>query len=377
MTAAPRTRARIFVAVLAGLLIAAPIAAWLMSSSSSPEPDAHPEVLVGEVEGGTAFIAIVRSSEALTIYICGVGSRLATHTGWFFGVPRIEGSDQVIPELTSAGGLELRGRIEAAAASGTLKLNSGQVVSWKAGPARGGAGLYAAEDTLALSGLVVTNDGRMAGNSKLKANVSGGRVTPPAGSVAVQVPGGVPPASTKPVTVTFPVGTVTRTVPLRPVHTPTAKTIVRNGPAVVFLVHGMSDKLTEAAAPKLPECEGIPNTPFNARCEWGIDFIPGLFGTANTGSLFTLAGQDVSGARYLEAAKDMSPPFIDEDLGITGRDANGCVTDTTQNETFDPNAAAHFVTAGRPHHRSASRARPTWATHPPDASRALGVHHLA
>ena len=41
-------------------------------------------------------------------------------------------------------------------------------------------------------------------------------------------------------------------------------------------------------------------------------------------------------------------PLIDENLGITARDARGCVTDPAAVETYDPRAALHFVTAGPP-----------------------------
>src|SRR5262249_58348801 len=96
----------------------------------------------------------------------------------------------------------------------------GTVLPWEAEPTRpgSGAGLYESEDALALTGLIVANDGRMAGNARLRVKdvATVGEV---AGSVAVTVPGGVPPGGTTTVVVSFPVGTAVRTLPLEPVLT--------------------------------------------------------------------------------------------------------------------------------------------------------------
>jgi hypothetical protein len=366
-------RLRLLTALLAGLLIAVGCTA----GSSAPKAGSLPSVLVGEVDGGKALIAVVRSRDGLTIYSCGRGPALATHTGWFFGVPRVDGEGQVIPKLRSAGGLELEGRITGETASGTLTLVDGETVSWSARAAEGGGGLYQAEDTLALTGLVVANDGRTAGNARLNTGVvSGGATAPtttptttatttttrptttttrptttaPTTSVAVAVSGAAPANATDAVNVTFPAGGVTTTVPLQPVLDPARKTIARNGHAVVFLVHGMSDKITpEPPAPQLPACDGLRNTPFYSRCEWGADFIPGLFGNnpATNNSLFTLAGDEASGSRYLELGRNV--PLVDERLGITARAANGCQADPLQQPgPLGREAAHHFVTTPRP-----------------------------
>src|SRR4029453_4099957 len=215
----------------------------------------------GEVADGQGLIALVRDGGGLTAYTCGVGTNVTTHTGWFFGAPADASDPDAIPALTSAGGLELTGRFAPDGASGTLTLPGGEVLPWKAEPTRpgSGAGLYESEDALALTGLIVANDGRMAGNARLR----GG--------------GGVPPGGTTPVVVSFPGGTAVRTLPLEPVLTSGAKTVSKPSPTVIFLVHGMSDTITTPAdaAEDPVKCEGRRNTPFYSRCEWGIDFIPG------------------------------------------------------------------------------------------------------
>lgn len=298
--------------------------------------------LVGDVAGGRALIALVRDAQGVTAYTCGTGKDLETHTGWFFGASTND--PDALPTMTSAGGLVLEGRVERGTARGTLTLPSGDVLPWSAALARDGAGLYQSEDALALTGLVVANDGRMAGNASLRTKRS----------VPVSVPGGRPPVGSPTVIVTFPVADVLRTLPLAPVQT-SGRTVSQPSPTVIFLVHGMSDSTgTPAGIPEDPvKCEGPRNTPFYSRCEWGIDFIPGLFGQGEDkeGGLFNLAGQDVSGIRFL--TDPTNRPFIDENVGITARDARGCVTDPTAVETYDARAARHFVTAERPRPRKA------------------------
>jgi hypothetical protein len=314
-------------------------------------PVAASRAFVGEVDGGTALIALVGDAQGLTAYTCGVGANVATHTGWFFGAGVSENAPGAIPVLTSADGLVLAGRFDGATASGTLTLPDGERLPWTARATRpgSGAGLYQSEDALAVTGLIVDDDGRMAGNARLRIPAVG-TSGPVKGSVPVAVPGGVPPGGSPAVVVTFPVGTAVRTLPLAPVLTGGTQTISEPSPTVIFLVHGMSDAVNTAAdAPEDPvACEGPRNTPFYSRCEWGIDFIPGLFGLTENkpGSLFNLAGQDVSGMRYL--TDPANRPLIDENLGITARDARGCVTDPAAVETYDPRTALHFVTAGPP-----------------------------
>lgn len=311
-------------------------------------PNDTATTFVGEVAGGRALVAVVRDADGrVTAYACGVGAKPAERTAWFFGAGGRDAG--AIPPLTSADGLVLDGRVDGDVARGTLRLADGQVLPWKAEPARKGAGLYESEDALALTGLVVTNDGRMAGNARLRVDGLAG-IGPLDGSVSVRVPGGVPPTGSPTVVVTFPVGTAIRTLPLVPVRSPARKTITSPSPTVMFLVHGMSDKTAQLTVTREDpvKCEGFLDTPFYSRCEWGIDFIPGLFGLAENraGTLFNLRGQDVSGMRYLDTPANR--PLIDETLGITARDARGCVTDPNAVETYDPRAAAHFVTAGVP-----------------------------
>jgi hypothetical protein len=301
--------------------------------------------LVGDVDGGQALVSIVRDADGVTAYTRGVGDALPTHTGWFFGESATD--TDILPTMTSAGGLVLDGRLEGRTARGTLTLPTGETLPWEAELARDGAGLYENEDTSALTGLIVANDGRMAGNASLRRPKD---TRPAVGSVPVTVPGGKPPRGTPTVIVTFPVDDVLRTLPLAPV-VDSRKTVSKRSPTIIFLVHGMSDS-TGTPSPDAREnpvkCEGPRNTPFYSRCEWGIDFIPGLFGLEEdkAGSLFNLAGQDVSGMRYI--AEPANRPLIDENVGITARNARGCVTDPAAVESYDARAAAHFVTTERP-----------------------------
>ena len=303
--------------------------------------------VVGEVAGGQALIALVRDAGGVTAYTCGIGTNLPTRTGWFFGAS----TGDALPTLTSADGLQLTGRFDGGHARGTLTLPDGKVLPWEAEPTRpgSGAGLYESEDALALTGLIVANDGRMAGNARLRVKEIGGS-GPVSGTVSVTVPGGTPPAGSPTVVVTFPVGTAVRELPLAPVISAGKKTISAPSPTVIFLVHGMSDATGTPTdiAEDFVKCEGPRNTPFYSRCEWGIDFIPGLFGLDENkaGTLFNLRGQDVSGMRYLRLPENR--PLIDENLGITARDARGCVTNPNAVESYDPRAAMHFVTAGVP-----------------------------
>jgi hypothetical protein len=231
--------------------------------------------------------------------------------------------------------------------------------------------------------LIVANDGRTAGNADLAPTDESGarqsvRITVPRGApsdsgepvdVAFEPAPGPPPptapptisATTRPATTTTR-ATTTTTRPttattrapippgtLPPIKDPNSRTIVKTGPAVIFLVHGMSDRITGSPeAEDVPNCNGPLNTPFYSRCEWGTDFIPGLFGTnsTNAGTLFNLAGRDVSGARYLNDASNH--PLINEDVGLTARDANGCLTGAPAEERYDVGAAQHFVTAPKP-----------------------------
>lgn len=312
-------------------------------SSSGPGPVPAPtdsSVLVGDVDGGKALIAVVRGSTSVTAYTCGVGPELATHTGWFFGA--LDGAGGALPAMTSRAGLELTGTVDGAGARGTLKLADGTTVPWSATPARPPAGLYELEDGVALAGLIVANDGRRAGNALV---TTGG--TPTSAPIATTTM----PASTTTtgVVTTFPVATTTRTVTLQPVLSPDTKTVSQPSPTVLFLVHGMSDNIDTpgtGAQPDPVKCEGPRDTPFYSRCEWGIDFIPGLFGKDASAAMFNLAGRDLTGMKYL--TDTVAQPPIDENLGITARDANGCVQDANAVEKYDPKALQHFVTAGAP-----------------------------
>jgi hypothetical protein len=329
------------------------------------------EVLVGEVDGGKALIALVHTSKGVTVYTCGFDDQLETHTGWFNGVPRTESGVRVIPKVTNSDGLAVTGRIAGDKASGTLTLASGQEVKWSAERAsNNGAGLYAAEDAASLSGLIVAEDERMVGSSTLRLSTTttldGGTVTSPTTTTlarpttttSLQLSTSTKLTKTVPILVptTRPAGRPVKVnipiVPEKPrltTVTPITKprTVTRTGAAIVFLVHGMSDSTGTPGSGEAFDataCTGPGNTPFYSRCEWGPDFLPGLFGGDEGAGLVNLAGDDMTGNRYITSAADPDFPQIDETLRLAQR-ANGCAVDPTLEEDVDDANAAHFIAA--------------------------------
>ena len=365
---------RIAAAVLAVLIMVAGC-----TSSDDRDEDAlqveQGEVLVGEVDGGKALIALVHTSKGVTVYTCGFDEQLDTHTGWFNGVPKTVGDDRVIPEIANPNGLVVAGRITGDEAKGTLTLASGEELEWEAErTSDNGAGLYAAEDAASLSGLIVAEDERMVGSSTLRL------VSTTFDSGSTTTPSTVAPATTTTTLARFATTTttklqlstdtkLTKNLPIliprtRPTGSPVRvsipivpetprlttvipitkpRTVTRTGAAIVFLVHGMSDSTGTPGADEAFDataCTGPGNTPFYSRCEWGPDFLSGLFGGGEGAGLVNLAGGDMTGNRYITGAEDVRQ--IDETLGLA-QAANGCAADPTQEEEVDGATAAHFV----------------------------------
>lgn len=126
------------------------------------------------------------------------------------------------------------------------------------------------------------------------------------------------------------------------------RVITRSGPVVVFLAHGMSDNIGTPVAGDDEDpiaCSGPRDTPFYGRCEWGQDFLPGLFGTQNLNTpLFNLVGQDVTGDAFINNPANREE--FDETMGLA---MNGeCAKKPDAQKTLDPKTAQHFIVPGKP-----------------------------
>lgn len=311
---------------------------------------AKPDVFVGAVEDDEGLIAIVKSDGHLVAYACGFEDNLKTHTGWFFGLSE----DEQLQLVNANNNLRIDGTLDDAGGSGTLTLADGRTLNWTAEPARGRAGLYDFEDDAKLVGFIRDNQGRTAGNSLLR--VGTGVATGPNSPVSSPVA----PAPTTDTTDTTTTGTIelvavsttdtnnpTKLIPLQPIDAADKRVITRSGPVVVFLAHGMSDNIGTPVAGDREDpiaCAGPRNTPFYGRCEWGQDFLPGLFGTEDLNTpLFNLAGQEVSGDAFINDPNNRQE--FDENLGLA---MNGeCAKNPDGEKTLDPKTAQHFIVPGK------------------------------
>jgi len=349
-------------------------------------PPITPHVFVGHVAGSSALVAIVESDETLVAYTCGIGDALPTHTGWYFGVKQ-GAIGENIQLVNGPSGLRMRGSLDGAGGSGVLTLADASEVPFTVEPARGDAGLYDYEDAADLVGFIRANDGTTAGNSV--ASVSGVGVATGIGTttstpVTVAPPGtSAPPPTTPPPTTTQPIIPVvidggTRTVVTTPVVNADKRVITRSGPVVVFLMHGMADNLGMAptgAKDDFENCAGPKDSPFYGRCEWGQDFLPGLFGSANVRAQLTaLDGSDATGGQFIKAMVDVRAPDLpDENLGHR---LNGdCIADPEVADKVDERFAKHFV-PGRAEGELAAHRDRAEGDHPGTAAH-RGVHHLA
>jgi len=319
------------------------------TESCVAESIASPNVFVGKTAGGEALVSLVHDGSSVMAYVCGVGDRLKTHTGWFAGVASGDGGE-AIEASNGTLGLALRAQLAGEAGSGTLTLADGTELAFTVEAARGGAGLFEYEDSGNLVGLIRTNQGDVAGNAVVRVAANGSAPAAPVSTpVSTTTRGGTPPTgATTPTTVpvTFDNGGSNRNVDLVTVTTPSRRLVTRSGPVLVFLLHGMADNLGQkptGAAEDVAECAGPKDTPFYARCEWGQDFLPALFGSRTSRAvLSTLDGRDVTGDAFLNTPSNRLP--FDENLG---KRMNGeCVADPNEAERFDVRTAMHFIVPG-------------------------------
>ena len=112
--------------------------------------------LVGEVEGGDAFVAIVAAEDGeVTAYVCdGEEGEMATTGEWFTG--ELDGTELL---LEADSGATLEAVLTDDGATGTYTSADGAVQALTAEPAEGDAGLYRGEDGDVVAGFVVANDG--------------------------------------------------------------------------------------------------------------------------------------------------------------------------------------------------------------------------
>lgn len=312
-------------------------------TSCAAETVSNPNVFVGKTEGGEALVAFVHDGTTVMAYSCGVGAGFGTHTGWYGGVATGE-TATAIEAVNGTQGLALRAEITGSAARGSITIADGRSFAFTAEQARGAAGLFEFEDAGNLVGLIRTNQGEVAGNAVVRVGSTGTAPSSPTSTPVTTTSSGSSPTPSLPVT--FDNGGSNRNVSVVPVTTPAKRLVTRSGPVVVFLLHGMADNIGQkptGAAEDFVECAGPKDTPFYARCEWGQDFLPGLFGSRSSQVvLSTLDGRDVTGDRFLTTPENRQP--FDENLG---RRMNGdCVADPNEAERFDARTAMHFVVPG-------------------------------
>jgi hypothetical protein len=276
---------RHLIAVVLGFFLLALLGGCSRPSTTSPGP----RVYVGEIAGSDALIALVVQDGQLAAYACGGPNTWGSHTGWFFGT--LSGSE--INPTTAPNGHRLEGRLSGSSASGSFTLPDGTSLSWTAQEARPGtgAGLYAHEEDGQRTGLIVTNEGKMAGASRLATGDSVGLYAP----VTVTSP---PTGGSTTVSVTFP-NQDTRNIDLTLVD-PLRYGIYQVSPTIIVLLHGA----TAFSLPQELTESGVPGTRKHVRRYWTYPTVVSLLGgdpSKNT-PLQTLTGVDVTGDLFLNAA---------------------------------------------------------------------------
>ncbi len=275
---------RSLVDLLAGLLLV-----LLVGCGNRPSPDTGPQVFVGEIAGSDALIALVVQDGNLVAYACGGPNSWGSHTGWFYGSV---GAGQINP-TTAPNGHRLEGRLDGQTASGSFTLPDGNTLRWSAERARpgSGAGLYSHEQDGQLTGLIVTNTGKMAGASRLATGDSTGLYAP------VQVT--TPPTSTNPspgVSGNFP-NLPPRDLNLTPVEL-LRHMVVPDGPPLMVRLQGAPARTPGDD----PSKDGVPGTRKHARHYWTYPFVKGLLGAVADKDipLVTLEGTDITGKNFLD-----------------------------------------------------------------------------
>lgn len=262
-------------------------------------PDTGAQVFVGEIAGSDVLIALVVEGGNLVAYACGGAGYWGSHTGWFYGSVS---AGQIGP-TTSPRGHRLEGSLDGASASGTFTLPDGNTLRWSAQRARPGtgAGLYSREQDGQLTGLIVTNEGKMAGASRLVTGDSTGLYAP------VQVTS--PPSPTNPtpeVSVTFP-GLPTRNLNLAPVDL-LRHMVVPDSPTIIVLLHGA----TARTPLDDPQADGFPGTRKHARHYWTYPFVAALMGAdpSKDAPLVTLEGTNITGNAFLTEGLGENPDRV-------------------------------------------------------------------
>lgn len=271
-----------------------------LAAGCAPAPtEPGPPVYVGAVEGTDALIALVPDGNLVVAYVCAEQS-WAEHTGWFF--TELENEAELVgtaAPATSGTGHTLEGvTITQTSATGTVRFADGSSRAFKAERAdpRTTAGLYEAHASEGQMGLIVTNDGRAAGATRLPT-------------------GDDEPAVVQPVTVTQSltsgtgVGGIAVSIPDLGSRTlvqviPQLTAVTRFGPTLFVLVHGMNHPVDS-----MPQ---LVDTPEQSRVEWHLDFMQGLLGGRDPNGrahvpMFNFAGQAVTQANFMTPS--MLPRF--------------------------------------------------------------------
>lgn len=288
---------RPLVHLVAGLLLV-----LLVGCGNRPaSPDTGPQVFVGEIAGSDALIALVVQDGNLVAYACGGPNSWGSHTGWFYGSV---GAGQINPTI-APNGHRLEGRLDGQTASGSFTLPDGNTLRWSAERARpgSGAGLYSHEQDGQLTGLIVTNTGKMAGASRLATGDSTGLYAP------VQVT--TPPTSTNPspgVSVNFP-NLPPRDFNLTPVDL-LRHMVVPDSPTLIVLLHGA----TARTPGDNPREDGVPGTRKHARHYWTYPFVKGLLGAVADKDipLVTLEGTDITKEDFLNKGLTLPGQGVDQ-----------------------------------------------------------------
>ena len=127
-----------------------------VSEPADTADPAGPAELVGEVEGGDAFVAIVTGEDGeVTAYVCdGVEGEMAGTGEWFSG--ELDGAEL---SLQADSGATLEAELTDDGATGTYTSADGTEQALAAEPAEGDAGLYRGEEGDVVAGFIVSNDG--------------------------------------------------------------------------------------------------------------------------------------------------------------------------------------------------------------------------
>jgi len=275
-------------------------------SRGGPEEPAGSQVFVGEIAGSDALIALVVQDGQLVAYACGGPNTWGSHTGWFYGSVN---AGQIGP-TTAPNGHRLEGRLSGSSASGSFTLPDGTTLSWTAQQARPetGAGLYSHEQDGQLTGLIVTNEGRMAGASRLATGDATGLYAP------VQVT--TPPTGTSPsptVGITFP-NRPPVNITLTPVD-PLRHMVTSTSPTLIVLLHGATARNPDPSASRREiQADGQPGTRKHARHYWTYPFVAALLGAdpSKNVPLVTLEGTNITGNAFLTAGLTLPGQGVDQ-----------------------------------------------------------------